>query len=226
MQKHGRVKMTAVVWMGVLALLGCATTDPHPRPNPYIMEEKTGIFLNTFSLGQGDFPVLGGLEDMPAPPAVIMLDEAKVRSRLFGAFSRHDITLKPDYPFNYGRVHVNLDGYDPQRLVGYLYISKDDYELPKPSPPGKPPSTGLYYTQPDPARVSMPELIVLEQLNGQERCYIALINAHQFALPVDATEIETEAMFKRLDARIDLYLSWVDARHAKRRQQGVVEREK
>ena len=200
----------------------CSTGQKTPTlsPPPYVMEGREGIFLNTFSLAQGDFPLLGEVEKLPGAPEFTLLPEKEALALLNERFKAHGHSLKKNYHFHYGRIDVKLDGYDKRRYIGYIYISKDDFEKPKDPPDGKESSRGYFYTEKSPDGISVPELIMLEQLNGGERTYIALINAHQFSWPAgDDAEEMREKMLKKLEARIELYLMWVDARHEKRKKQ-------
>ncbi len=209
--------------LSVLAI-SCAHHEPPHRPSPYVMEGKEGVFLNTFTLQQGDFPILGGPEQLHDAPEYERLPDRKTVVRIAKRFKEHGYFLRKDYPFNFGKIHVKLDGYDPKHYVGFIFVSKDDYEEPKQPPDALESRQSYFYTEKDPSRISVPELLMLEQLNGQERAYIALINAHQFTWPVGEAD-QQEVMEKRLQARVDLYLSWVDARLAKRAEQEAAKKE-
>ena len=189
---------------------------PQPPPSPFVMAGKEGVYLNTFSLSQSDLPLFGRVDEMPGPPEFQLLPEDTAKAVIDRLFEAHGHALKKDYRFNFGRIHARLDGYDRKRFAGYFYISKDDFETPK-SPAGKRRSSGYFYTEKSPDKVSIPELMMLERLNGQERAYIALINAHQFAWR-RGDEGGREKMLRRLEARVELYLKWVDARRALRRK--------
>ncbi len=201
-----------------LLLWSSCTGAPEKRPAlPYLVKEAGGIHLNTFSLAQGDFPLKGEVERLPDAPDFVRLPENEAKRTIEARFRTHRYDLKPDYPFHFGKIHVKLDGFDRNEKVGYLFLSKEDYEKPRATPDGRESSMGWFFTEKSPDHVSVPELLMLEQLNGQERVYLALINAHQFGWKAGEDETEArKAMLERLDARVDLYLMWVDARLKRR----------
>lgn len=203
----------ALVLIVVIVLTaGCASREQKKPRLSYILEGSKGLALNTFSLGQGDFPILTGLEALPQEPNFNLLPEEKAIELLNAAFAEHGHRLTAGYSFNWGKAHVRLDGFDKESKVGYIFVSLEDYEDPILPADHSPAVRSIFYTHKSPVRVSAPELLLLEQLNQQERIHLALINAHQFASPAGADKAAVEKMIKRLKSRINLYLMWIDAR--------------
>lgn len=197
------------------SLFSCATAQNSPtpkKPMPYIMESDEGILLNTFSLGQGDFPVLHGLEALPQEPEYTRLSDEIAIPLINKYFRKAGFKPKSDYSFNYGKIQFKLDGFDQKNFTGFVYISKDDYEEPIIPPNSSGSAKGLFYTRKSPERVSVPELLLFEQLAQQERIYLAMINAHQFSWKTVEGEAGKQLAIKRLEARIKLYIRWVLAR--------------
>lgn len=211
-------RATYIAMIGLGLGLGLNSCAPRAKPEPppqmpypaYLLKDKNSIKLNTFTLQQGDFPVLKALAP-ETPGGCVPLDRALVAKHVFERYTEHGYALKPNEQFNYGKIHVQLMGYDRENVVGVLYVTRESYETPVPSPDGKIPS-GLWRTIKDPVRVNVPELLMLEQLNADERAYIALINGLQFCVPENDKDAGLAKALKELDARLDLYLTWLDAR--------------
>lgn len=207
----------AVVAVGVgLGASACATKaapalPDHPPYPAYLLKDKNSVKLNTFTLQQGDFPLLKGLKPA-AEDDCRPLDRALVAAHAFSRYATHGYSLKANEPFNYGKIHVQLLGFDRDNVVGLLYVTRESYETSAPSPDGKAPNGGLWRTIKDPERVSVPELIMLEQLNADERAYFALINGLQFCVAENDQGASLARAIAQLDARLDLYLTWLDAR--------------
>lgn len=209
------------IFLFAALISGCASEQNNripEKPMPYIMESEEGVLLNTFSVGQGDFPILTGLEALPKEPEYNYLSDEVAVPLISSYFEKAGFRLKKDYPFNYGKIQVKLDGYDKRNYTGFFYISIDDYEEPIIPPTSSGTGKGLFYTKKSPEKVSAPELLLFEQLAQQERIYLALINAHQFSWKAEEGEEGRNKAIKKLKARIKLYIRWVLARIEKRTQ--------
>jgi|GEM_PF-3358363 len=57
------------------------------------------------------------------------LPEDIARSVITSRFEKQGIELEADYQFSHGDLLVTLDGYDPNRRVGYQYLSHSDADV-------------------------------------------------------------------------------------------------
>jgi len=215
----------ALLLVLALALGACATNKPRPEPpNPMVMNTPEGVFLNTFTLEQSDFPITGHLEALPSPPEFVLPDRKDYAENFKDLMAKHGYKTEDGHSFRYGRIHVRLDGYDAKRKVGFLFVAKDDYEEPRELPKsartedesGAKSSKGLFFTVRSPDKVSIPELLMLARLVYEERLYLALVNLHQFAVPSAGDGDAKTARLAEFKDRAELFLRWVDARLALR----------
>ncbi len=169
---------------------------------PYFMDNEKGVFINTFSLGQGDFP-RSAEDSLDKGEGWVMLDEAKALEVLQESFKSQGVELQKDYLFSVGKLDVKLDGYDDKRSTGFAYITIDDYETPKKSPDGGDLGKFAYFfTEKSPEKFSLAELSLVDQYCLYDQYWVALINGHQIGwtksrddkwlAKIDAIEDEAE----------------------------------
>jgi|GEM_PF-5529473 len=200
----------------------CAAEKEKPRPEmPFFVDEGKGVFINTYSISQGDFPQNGRMESLNPYPDWVLVPEEKARAVIEEVFQRYGVKLQKDYLFSYGKLQVKLDGYDRSRESGYFYITEDDYEKPRATKDNRAGfgRFGYFFTEKDPQKMSLAELALLEQYCLFDKFYVALINGHQIGYRASGDTAKDaaaeELQIKRLRARTEMFVAWVGQRLAK-----------
>lgn len=212
--------ITAILACALLAaaLSGCASGKGREPSfvNPHVLPLGESVAINTFTLDQSDFPIFSGFSAMPRAPEYALPEKAEACAIIAGLFAEEGFVLQPDQSFNYGKIHIRLDGYSREHAVGFKFVSEADFESPRPGSRPLPGGGSLFNTEPDPDRISASEMMLVEQLNHAEHLRVALINAHQFAWRVEEGDAGRVAALENLKARVRLYLRWLKLRREQR----------
>ncbi len=215
-------KFILLTCISFLFLAACAAEKEKPRPEmPFFVDEGKGVFINTFSISQGDFPQNGRMESLNPYPDWVLVPEEKARAVIEEVFVRYGVKLQKNYQFDFGKLQVQLDGYDRSRETGYFYITEDDYEKPRQASNERAGfgRFGYFFTEKDPQKMSLAELALLEQYCLFDKFYVALINGHQIGYRAtgDAAKdaAAEELQLKRLRARTEMFVAWVGQRIAR-----------
>ncbi len=172
----------------VLGLAGCATTKPQEEPqHPWMMAKDTTLFINPFTLEQAGFP-LYGKKMAPLAEDLRLPSEKEAQALIQKAFEQAGYKPKLRQGLDLGRLHLEADGYDPKAHVGWLYLTDEDFELPNDKALQGKAVLGFFQTKRSAKRISMMELIMLQQICANGQISLALIHARQFAYPAIKTE--------------------------------------
>lgn len=118
----------AVAMSDTLPLGSRRPEEPRGGTFPPVAWDREDIISSAAPSGgeRADSPAPGGLHQ---PASEHHLGEDDARALLTTRFTTAGISLVADYPFQRDDLAVTLDGYDPERKIGFAYLSHADADV-------------------------------------------------------------------------------------------------